>query len=72
MEPKEDQSLNEELIASMKEWVSSFLNWLKPNPNDLLLLKILKLVLKIPVLLFVILLSPILLIVLGIAFAAVL
>lgn len=65
---KHEKSTREELIDWIKESGNDFLNFLKPNHEDNLLLQIFKTILKIPVALFVILVSPVLMVILGIIF----
>lgn len=66
---QQDKTTTEELKDWIKESVEGFLNFLKPDPKDHLLLTIFKTILKIPVALFVVLISPVLLLLLGIIFA---
>lgn len=67
MEDK-DKSAGENLMEWVKEVTGHFINFLKPAPEDNIALKIVKSILKIPVAIFVILVSPILLLLLGIIF----
>lgn len=67
MEDK-DKSAYENLVDWVKEVAGHFINFLKPSPEDNIVLKIVKSILKIPVAIFVILVSPVLLLLLGIIF----
>lgn len=63
-----DKTAREELLDLVKDLVLSFIEWIKPNPNDNLFLKIVKSILKIPIALFMLLVSPFIFILLGIIF----
>ncbi len=63
-----DKSARENLMDWMREVATGFIHFLKPHPKDNLALKIVKALLKIPVAIFVVLVSPILLLLLGIIF----
>ncbi len=65
---QEQPTAKDELIALVKEKVLEFLLWLKPVKEDAFLLKVIKMVFKVPIALFVLLLSPVLMLILGIAF----
>lgn len=67
MEDKE-KSTREELMDVVKENVNDFWEFLKPNPTDHIILKIVKTILKTPVALFIVMVSPVLLVLLGIIF----
>lgn len=67
-----DKNIREELIELVLENIKKFLEWMRPSAQDGLVLQILKTVLKIPVALFMIFISPVLFIILGIVFVAVL
>ena len=63
-----DKSLWIELRVMIREQVIGFWNFMKPNPEDPILWQIIKTILKIPIALFVALLSPVLLLILAIIF----
>lgn len=67
MEQKE-KTPTEELIELVKNLTKGFIDWLKPDQGEHLILKIIKIILKIPITLFIILVSPVLLLLLGIIF----
>lgn len=67
-----EKTTREEIIDLVKESVINFIQWVKPSPGDPLYLKIAKTILKIPVALFVIMISPVLLVLLGIIFTVLL
>ncbi len=69
---KEDQTATQETLDALKEYWRQFIEWLKPKRGDAILLQIIKSILKIPVVLLVVALSPVVILVLLIAFAAVL
>lgn len=60
----------EPYIALLKEKIKEFKDWVKPNPEDAIGIQILKTLLKIPIILLAILVSPLALIVLVFAFVA--
>jgi hypothetical protein len=62
------QTFSQAIIRKIKDFAQLFLDWLKPDPNDPWYLQTIKIVLKIPVVLFLIVCSPILLVVLVIVF----
>ncbi|OJU74723.1 MAG: hypothetical protein BGO09_08185 [Bacteroidetes bacterium 47-18] len=66
---QKEKTAREELTDWVKESLAAFLTFLKPNPKDNLVLQIVKTILKIPVTLFIVLVSPVLLLILGIIFA---
>lgn len=68
MSDKEDKSLSQEFLALVLENAKLLLQWFKPNAADSVGLKVLKFVIKLPVMLFILLVSPVLLIILGIIF----
>jgi hypothetical protein len=68
---EQEETLREELQENIKNLLRQFMAWIKPNKSDAIYLQILKLLLKIPVLLIMTILSPILAIVLLFAFAVV-
>lgn len=55
----EDLNIHQEFLKLFKEFVQKVLNWVKPNKKDNLILKIIKLIFKIPVVLLLTILSPI-------------
>jgi len=63
-----EKTAREELLTLLREKVQDFGEFLKPNPQDHLGVQIIKSILKIPVAIFVTLLSPILLLILAIIF----
>lgn len=63
-----EKSARENLIEWIKEVSKDFLDFLKPNPDDHIVFKVLKSILKVPVAIFVVLVSPVLLLLLGIIF----
>lgn len=65
---EKDKSAGDEFKEWVWESLQEFIHWLRPNPNDGLLLKIVKSILKIPVALFMIIISPVLILILGIIF----
>ena len=65
---QQDKSLSKELMDGLKKKWESFLQWLKPDPDDAIALQIIKTILKIPVLIIVLALSPVALVVLIFAF----
>lgn len=68
MRTPEESTLKDELIGLVRLKVKEFVQFLSPNPTDNLMLKIVKFILKIPVALFVVLVSPVLLLILGVVF----
>lgn len=66
--PNEEKTAREELTEWIKIKWEQFLHWLKPNTTDHQALQIIKTILKIPIVLLAIAASPVLLILLGIAF----
>jgi len=68
----QEKTLQQELQDWVKDALKKLAHFFMPNPKDNILLQIVKFIFKIPVALIVLCASPILLIVLGIAFAAVL
>lgn len=71
---KEDkeQSIGEEIRASLAKGFTDFMNWLSFNDDESWYINTLRLLYKIPVALFMLFLSPILLLILGFTFVAVL
>lgn len=65
---EKEKSASEELRAMIREQVIGFWNFMKPNSEDPILWQIIKTILKIPIALFVALLSPVLLLILAIIF----
>ena len=64
----EEPTLKDELIGLVRLKVKEFVQFLSSNPADNFMLKIVKFILKIPVALFVVLASPVLLLILGVVF----
>ncbi len=56
---KEEKTIRQEVLDICKNLFFKIIDWLKPNPKDALTLTILKSILKLPVLLIIICLSPI-------------
>lgn len=69
---EQEKTMYQELMDWMKELLKKFFQFFMPNPKDNILVQIVKTILKIPVAIIGIIMSPILLIVLLIAFAVVL
>lgn len=65
---KNEKTAREEFIELVQDSILNFLEWVKPNPVDKLILKIGKSILKIPIALIMLLISPFLFILLGIIF----
>lgn len=65
---KKEQGARDELIELVKQSVRDFIGWLKPATEDPLFFKISKTLLKLPVALFMILVSPVLLLIVTIIF----
>lgn len=68
MNEQKSRTAREDLVKWAKGAANDFISFLKPDPNDNLILKIVKSILKIPVALFVVLVSPVLLLILVIIF----
>lgn len=68
MSDGEKQSFVGVIVSKIKDLVNDFWRWLKPNPNDHWLLQILKSIAKLPLVLLLILCSPILIVVLLLIF----
>lgn len=65
---QKEKTTREEIIDLVKDSVLDYIAWLKPNSIDSIFLTIIKTILKIPVTLFLLLVSPVLLILLSIIF----
>ena len=70
MGKKENQSLGNEIKASVRRFYRRLYEWVSPSPEHPLVLRILLLLVKLPLLLIVLALSPIVLIILIFVFVA--
>lgn len=68
MDNEEKQSVFKEVTKLVKDAVGRFARWLMPNPNDHWAIQVLKSIAKIPVVLLLVLCSPVLIVVLLIIF----
>jgi hypothetical protein len=62
------QSITQVISAKVRDVANDFWKWLKPNPTDHWLIQILKSVAKVPLVILLVLCSPILFVVLLIVF----
>lgn len=67
---KRERSFNEEILDLIRLQWSHLYQWLLPTPTDALWLKVVKTMLKIPVMLFILLFSPVLLLIVIVIFIA--
>jgi hypothetical protein len=65
---KEEGRLRDEIKQKIRNYLRDFLNWLKPDKNQPLAVQIILFLIKLPVVLFVLALSPVFIIILIIAF----
>ena len=65
---RNEPTAGDEMIKILKTNIRKYIQWITPSPEDVLPLQVLKIILKIPVTLFIILASPVLLVILVIIF----
>lgn len=69
---KDLRSTRKQILAWSKKKYRLFIAWIKPDKNDSRSVQILKSILKIPIIVFAIAVSPVVLIILGLIFFLVL
>lgn len=65
---KNDKNIRDELYELVQDAIRNFLHFLRPSPEDTFLVQIIKMLVKIPVAVFMVVLSPVLLVILAIIF----
>lgn len=69
---QQEKSLAQEVREMIRDNAAAFLRWLKPAPQDPVVLQVIKTLFKLPVFLLVLVLSPVAFIILLFTFIAVL
>lgn len=68
MQEKGKESITKELLSLLRSGIQQFTAWLKPSPDEHWSLQTLKLLVKIPVVLLAVALSPLLVVVMLLVF----